>query len=176
MAETSKHRSFKFVLSAKRILIGTLIVIFSMIIFVVFRMQHLAVSFAYDQISSSNQAALNFYAQSLDESVAHLDQNFYSLLADNLNISLLEIQTEESEIFNLKMQLGEDLRRLYASNDLLNSVFLYSPSGTGEEFIFYSTKLLAASDAAPFKDYVIRTCETSMKGEKFSSQIGRAHV
>lgn len=176
MAETSKHRSFKFVLSAKRILIGTLIVIFSIIIFVVFRMQHLAVSFAYDQISSSNQAALNFYAQSLDESVAHLDQNFYSLLADNLNISLLEIQTEESEIFNLKMQLGEDLRRLYASNDLLNSVFLYSPSGTGEEFIFYSTKLLAASDAAPFKDYVIRTCETSMKGEKFSSPNWTVHT
>lgn len=176
MAATPKQSSFKFVLSAKRILIGAFVVIFSMIIFVVFRMQHLAVSFAYDQIFSSNQAALNFYAQSLDDSFSRLDQNFYNLLSDNLNISLLQIQTEESEIFNIKMQLDEDLRRLYASNDLLNSIFLYSPSGTDQEFIFYSTKLLSASDMTPFKDYVIHLCETSMKGEKFSSPNWTVHT
>ena len=175
--ETIFNRSsLKIVFSAKRILIGTFLIIFIMIAFVVFRMQNLAISSAYSQIYSSNQATLDFFVQSLDNSISYVNNAFYNLLSDNSNISMLEIESDEAEIFEMKLNISQNLKTLYESNELLESVFLYSPAGSGQEIILYTTKLLTEAEGSYFKEYAIRACEASLNGTKFSSSDWTLHI
>ncbi len=162
--------------SAKHILIGTFFIIFIMIMFVVFRIQNLTVSFVYNQIYTSNHARIDFFVQFLDQTISHLDNEFYNLLSDNLNVSGLEIELEEDQIFELKMELNQELRELYESNELLDSVFFYSPEGSDQESIFYSAKLHSAAEGNTLMEYAVTMCESSMRGEKFSSSNWTLHT
>ncbi len=172
-----KLKSFlKTGFSAKHILIGTFFMIFVMIVFVVFRIQDITVSFVYNQIYTSNHATLDFFVQFLDQTISHLDNEFYNLLSDNLNVSGLEIELEEDKIFELKTELNQELRKLYESNEMLDSVFFYSPQGSGQESILYSTKLSSAADGNALMEYAATTCESSLRGEKFSSSNWTLHT
>lgn len=169
-------KSIKSYFSVKQILMGTLFIIFCIILFVIVRIQYLAASSAYEQIYLSNYAALNFFSQSLDHSVSRLDDEFYDLLSNNLSVSILEIDSEDSEIFKAKNNLIDALEKIYNSSEFLNNVFLYSPAGSAKEYFLYSTKLSSASDDDFLKEYVIHTCEASLNGANFSSSNWSIHT
>lgn len=171
---SKNHRITPF--SAKQILFGTFLVIFVMITFVVARIQRLTAASAYEQIYASTQSALDFFSQFLDTSAAHLDNEFYGLLSDNLNVSMLEIESEESEIFQAKTALIRSLEKIYESSELLDQVFLYSPAGSEQEYFLYSTKLLSSSDGDLLRQYVIHACDASLNGAKFSSSNWSVHT
>lgn len=176
MAALALKINTKTKFSAKQILAGTLFLIFVMISFVVVEIQHLAVSSAQRQIYTSTQATLEFFSQSLDTSAARLDNDFYNLLSNNLDISTLELASDDAALFEAKSNLSQSLQRIYESNDLLNNVFLYSPSGKKAEYLLYSTELLSASEASILKEYIIHICDASLSGAKFSSSNWTVHI
>lgn len=150
----------------KTIFISILVLISVITGSVFYRILHLSSTLAYQQIKDSNQSVLRYFSSNLSGEVSHADQEFYYILNNNLDVSILETASSEDDNFLSVLNLSQMLKRIYTNSELMEMVFLYSPAGAEEEYLLYSDQLFSVDESTVLKEKSISVCQNFLSGDK----------
>lgn len=134
-------------ISMRRALKSVSLIAFAIILLITYLVVTVSSNALKNQVAKNNQATLDYFCDGVNQSLSDLERYLYNFIDQNVHVKVLELDSEEQEVYFAKRSIGDGLSQIIHLQNFFDGIMLYSPRGEGREYIARTQRVMSLGES-----------------------------